>query len=180
MKSLTKTSLIAACAFGVMAFFANGVKAQNTSKLTDPEIASIAVTANQIDVDYADLALKKTTNNEVKNFAVSMKRDHNAVIQQAVALAQKLNVTPQTNDITKSLLGGQKKTTKMLKSKKGKEFDKAYIDNEVEYHKFAINAVKTLLVPNASNKELKALLESALPLFESHLEHAQMVQKNFK
>ena len=67
----------------------------------------------------------------------------------------------------------------MLNSKKGKAFDKAYIDNEVAYHKAAINEVENVLVPDATNAELKSLLQSALPLFKTHLAHAEMVQKQF-
>ncbi|HEU4632332.1 MAG TPA: DUF4142 domain-containing protein [Flavisolibacter sp.] len=53
----------------------------------------------------------------------------------------------------------------------------AYIDNEVAYHKAAIKEVETVLIPDATNNELKSLLLSALPLFKTHLEHAEMIQK---
>ena len=116
--------------------------AQQAIKLSDPEVASVAVTANQIDIDYAAIALKKSANTEVLNFAKTMTNDHKAVIGQAVALATKLNVTPQTNDLTKKLLSDAQKTKKQLEAKKGKEFDKAYINNEVAYHKAVIDAVE--------------------------------------
>jgi len=35
------------------------------------------------------------------------------------------------------------------------------------------------LIPDATNAELKSLLQSALPLFKAHLAHAEMVQKQF-
>ena len=67
----------------------------------------------------------------------------------------------------------------MLNSKKGNAFNKAYIDNEVAYHKAAINEVENVLIPEAANSQLKSLLQSALPLFKTHLAHAEMVQKEF-
>ena len=67
----------------------------------------------------------------------------------------------------------------MLNSKSGNAFNKAYIDNEVAYHKAAINEVETVLIPDATNSELKSLLQSALPLFKTHLAHAEMLQKEF-
>lgn len=70
-------------------------------------------------------------------------------------------------------------TKKELKAKKGKDFDKAYIDNEVAYHKAVINAVKDLLIPQSKNVELKSLLQAVLPALESHLAHAEMVQHKF-
>lgn len=168
---------------GILSFsllLASVSNAQDAPKLTDPEIASVAVTANQIDVDYAAIAQKKSTNKEVLNFAKTMQDDHNAVIAMAVKLVTKLKVTPKTNAVTKSLLEGAEKTSKLLNSKTGKAFDKAYIDNEVAYHEAVISAVETLLIPQTQNAELKGLLEKILPSLRTHLDHAKMVQKNFK
>lgn len=180
MKTLIKRSKWAVAfvfAFCFMAFSAIG---QSSDKLTDPEIASIAVTANQIDVDYGKIALQKASNDEVKRFAQTMINDHTAVIEQAVALAKKLNVTPKDNAITQSLLKDSKAIMKDLNSKKGKEFDKAYIDNEVTYHEAVISTIKTVLIPQTSNSELKELFQSVMPALEHHLEMAVRAQANLK
>ena len=153
--------------------------AQKNARLSDAEIASVAVTANQIDIEYAQIAQKKSKNADVLKFAETMAKDHQSVIDQAVALATKLGVTPKDNATTKSFLAGAVKTKAMLNSKKGNAFNKAYIDNEVAYHKAAINEVENVLIPDATNSELKSLLQSALPLFKTHLAHAEMVQKEF-
>lgn len=150
------------------------------STINDAQIASIAVTANQIDVRYGEIALQKSNDPEVKKFAQNMVNDHNSVIKMAVELAGKLGVTPEDNEVTQSLLAGEKETTKMLQSKSGKEFNKAYIDNEVAYHQAVIDAVNNVLIPNAKNTELKALLVKVAPVLQQHLEHAKMVQKNYK
>lgn len=153
------------------------VLGQENTRLSDPEIASVAVTANQIDIEYAQIAQKKSKNTDVLRFAETMAKDHQSVIDQAVALAKKLGVTPKDNATTKSFLEGATKTKAMLNSKSGNAFNKAYIDNEVAYHKAAINEVENVLIPDATNSELKSLLQSALPLFKTHLAHAEMVQK---
>lgn len=151
-----------------------GGYAQDSPQLTDSEIAKVAVVANQIDVDYAHLAIEQSKNSEVREFANTMIADHNAIIKQAVALVTKLGVVPEDSDLSKSLLKQAVETTKNLKATKGKAFDKAYIDNEVAYHKAVISAVKDVLIPQSQNAELKALLETALPILETHLEHAKM------
>lgn len=145
--------------------------------LTDPEIASIAVTANQIDIDYANIAKTKAKNPDVKKFAETMIHDHQSVLDQAVALAKKLNVTPQDNPTTQALLAGSVTAKDMLNSKTGADFDKAYVDNEVTYHKAAVDLVENTLIKDATNPELKSLLETALPIFKEHLGHAEMIQK---
>lgn len=150
-------------------------------KYSDPQIASIAVTANQVDIDYAHVAIKNASNPEVKAFAETMAKDHQGVIDAAVALAGSLNLTPDDdNEVTKSLLEGEKEMLSSFEGKSGAEFDKAYIDNEVEYHKAAIDVVEKTLIPQAENAELKALLESALPNFKEHLKHAEAIQASLK
>lgn len=176
-KTLTKATI---CLVVSTAFLSMPSFAQKSQKLTDPEIASVAVTANQVDINYAKIAQQKSKNADILKFAETMAKDHQSIIDQAVALVTKLGVTPKDNATSKSLKAGEAKTTKMLNSKSGKAFDKAYIDNEVAYHKAVISTVENVLIKDATNKELKDLLVSAVPLFKEHLAHAEMVQKNFK
>lgn len=154
--------------------------ATQAQKLSDPEIASVAVTANQIDVNYGKLALEKSNNADIKKFAQTMINDHENIIREAGELAAKLNVTPKTNSMTQSLLDGESKTTKMLRSKKGRAFDKAYAENEAAYHKAVIEAVKTKLIPETDNAELKSLLQSVMPLLEHHQKMADDLAAQFK
>jgi putative membrane protein len=174
-----KISFLTKWTAGIMvctALLALPAAAQQTPKLSDAEIASIAVTANQIDINYANLAMQKTKNPEVLRFAQTMATDHKAVIDKAVALVTKLGVTPKDNDVSKSLQSDAEKTGKSLRAKDGDAFTKAYIDNEVAYHKAVINTVENVLIPQSQNAELKALLQSVMPVLRAHLEHAHMVQ----
>ncbi len=165
----------------VLAIFTTTIGfSQESPTLTDPEVASVAVVANQIDISYAEIALKKSKNKEILDFAKRMITDHNAVIGQAVALVTKLSVTPKDNAVSQSLLEGAEKTKKMLRKANRKSFDKLYIDNEVTYHKAVIAAVRDLLIPESDNEELKGLLETVLPALEAHLGHAEMVQMKLK
>src|ERR1051325_917457 len=107
----------------VSAILSSPVFAQKTVKLSDAEIASVAVTANQIDIEYAKIAKKKSKNADVLKFAETMAKDHQSVIDQAVALASKLGVTPKDNATTKSFLEGATKTKAMLNSKNGDAFN---------------------------------------------------------
>jgi putative membrane protein len=159
-----------------VAMFLTPVYAQNNPKLSDAEVASVAVVANQIDIEYAEIAQKRSKNADVLKFAETMKNDHTAVIGQAAALAKKLGVTPKDNAVSQKLLADAKKTKAALNSASKKSFDKAYIDNEVAYHKAVIGAVESLLIPETDNAELKELLQNVLPALKTHLEHATMLQ----
>jgi putative membrane protein len=154
------------------------VAAGASAQVTDPQIAKIVVTANQVDIDAGKLAAAKATSAEVKKFAQTMVTDHTGVNKQAVALVTKLKVTPADNDVAKSLYDGGVANVTNLKTLKGKEFDKAYIDHEVAYHTAVIEAVDKTLIPSAQNEELKALLVKVRPAFIAHLDHAKMVQSS--
>lgn len=160
----------------IVAFAATAI-ANGQTTLSDPEVAAVAVAANKIDVTQAELAKKKSKNNEVQNFAETMIKDHNAVLAQATALVKKLNVTPKENAVSKKLNSDAEKTRNELAKKSGASFDKAYIDNEVAYHEAVINAVKNVLIPDTDNSELKDLLTNILPALDTHLQHARMLQQ---
>ena len=151
--------------------------AQKSTKLSDPEIASVAVTANQIDIQAAQQAQKKSKNTAVQDFAKTMINDHQSVIDKAVALVKKLGVTPKDNSLSRQLSANGKKTMATLERKSGHAYDRAYVNNEVAYHKAVIATVKNKLIPESQNAELKSLLQSVLPVLNTHLQHAEMVQK---
>jgi putative membrane protein len=176
IKNLTKLAVIINL---LPVAFVSEAFSQTTPKLSDPQVAHTAVTANQIDIDAGELAKEKSKNPEVIKFAQTMINDHKAVIQQASDLAKRLGVTPIENDLSNKLLADAKKTKESLKVKNGQDFDKAYIDNEVAYHKAVIAAVEGILIPETENVELKGLLEKVLPALQAHLHHAEMIQQKF-
>ena len=160
---------------GLLCLAPAAISAQTVS---DAQIASIVVTANQVDIDAGKLAASKGTNPEIKKFGQQMVADHTAVNKQATALVTKLKVTPEDNATSQSLKAGGEKNIANLESLKGAEFDKAYIDNEVTYHQAVIDAIDKTLIPSAENAELKALLVKVRPAFVAHLEHAKMIQSS--
>jgi putative membrane protein len=145
-------------------------------KPSDPQIAHIVVTANQIDIDAGKLAKSHSKNKEVLDFAQQMITDHSAVNKQAGALAKKLGVKPQDNDTSKALKKGAQQNMAKLKGLKGAQFDKAYIDHEVDYHQQVLDAIDKVLIPDAQNAELKGLIEKVRPAIQTHLDHAKHVQ----
>jgi putative membrane protein len=150
------------------------------AKPTDPQIAHIAYTAGVIDIAAAKQALAKTSNKEIKGFAEDMVRDHEAVNKLALDLVKKLKVTPEDNDTSRSLSKNAAAKLAELDKLKGAEFDKAYAANEVAYHKAVDGALETLLIPSASNAELKSLLQTGLKIFQGHEQHAEHVAAALK
>lgn len=156
------------------AAFSQIAQAQSTGP-TDPQIVGIVETANNMDINYAKIALVKSHNTEVRQFAEQMKRDHSTLQKSVRDLAAKLGVTPATSGTEASLKQESVEATAKLRALKGNAFNKAYIDNEIAFHKQVIDATNSVLIPNAKNAQLKGALKNAVPLFQGHLEHAQNI-----
>jgi putative membrane protein len=172
---MNKSGLIAAA----LVLTASATPAQ-TGTPNDAQIAAIVVAANQVDIDAGKLAESKSSSKEIKAFAQRMVTDHTGVNKTATELVTRLKVKPEDNPTSTSLKKGGEDTLKRLKALKGAEFDKAYVDNEVTYHRAVLDAVDKTLIPSAKNEELKALLIKVRPAFVDHLEHAKHLQASLR
>ncbi len=147
---------------------------------TDPVIAHIAVTADAIDVDMGRLALERAQSRAVKAFARTMVDDHSAVNRRAAALAKRLGLTPQDNPTSQGLEKGAAAARMELKERSGAAFDVAYIEHEVAYHQAVLDALDRTLIPNASNGDLKSLLEDARTVVAAHLKRAEAIRDDLR
>jgi hypothetical protein len=102
----------------VALLLASGIATAQGAKPTDPQIAHIAYTAGQIDIQAAEQALQKSKNKDVLAFANDMVRDHKAVNDKALALVKKLNVTPQDNDTSKARQAGDRQAGGVCKAQR--------------------------------------------------------------
>ncbi|HUF04095.1 MAG TPA: DUF4142 domain-containing protein [Aridibacter sp.] len=169
-------AFVLAAAIAGIAGSALGANEHSHDEMTDANIAAIVSVAGKLDIAYGKIAKSKSKNAKVREFADRMVTDHSAVQKAAEQLLKKLGVTPVENDTSRGLAENGEKVKAKLRSLKGAEFDRFYIDNEVAYHELVVNAVENVLIKNAKNAELKATLESVLPLFTRHLEHARTIQ----
>jgi putative membrane protein len=144
--------------------------------ITDPQIAAIVVTANQVDIDAGKLAVERSTSEKVKSFAQLMVTDHTGVNKAATELVTRLKVSPQQSPTSQALQTGGDKNLAHLKTLKGAAFDKAYIDHEFAYHQQVLDALDKTLIPGAANAELKALLVKVRPAFVAHRDHVKSLQ----
>ncbi len=167
-------SIVRVAGFGFWAVLVSGLAA--AAGPTDPQIAQIVVTANQVDIDAGKLAETRGSAQDVRDFAQLMVRDHSGVNAAAVELVTRLHVTPQANATAQGLQQGGEKNLAALRKLAGAAFDKAYVDHEVAYHQAVIDAIDHTLIPGAQNAELKALLVKVRPAFGAHLEHARQLQ----
>lgn len=147
---------------------------------SDPQIAEIVTTANTGEINAGKLAESKAKNAKVKEFAKDMIKEHTAVNQQVAALAKKTKMSPAESDTSKMLKDDAAKEATSLKGMSGAGFDKAYIDSQVDDHEKVLQTIDAMLLPNAKDADLKAMLQKVRPSVASHLEHAKTLQASMK
>jgi len=168
------------CGASALLLLSSPAVAQKAAAPDDAQIAHIAYTAGQLDEEAGKQALAKSHNKAVRSFAETMIRDHGAVNTQALALVKKLHVTPQDNATSEALTKQASDKARELSKLNGNAFDRAYIQNEVAFHRTVNGALKTTLIPGAHNAELKSLLETGLTLFEEHQKHAEQLEAKLR
>jgi putative membrane protein len=151
---------------------AHAQKQAGEAKLDDPTIVAIFDVANTWDIQTGMLAEKKGSTKQVRDFGAMLVRDHTNVRQQGRDLAKKLGVTP-TPPKDFAMTKDHDAAMKKLNGLSGKAFDKAFLQNEVDYHKAVINAVTTTLLPALQNAEVKDLVTKIAPAFAAHEAAAQ-------
>lgn len=147
-------------------------------KLTDEEIVKIVETANNAEIRSGEIAKSKSKDDGVKGFAKDMIKVHQDNNKEGKQMAKANKIKPKESD-TSRLLKKQsdEKIVELKKMKHGKEFEKAYVDSQVDMHRQVLASIDNELLPNAQNADLKAMLEKTRPVVEEHLKHAEQMQQ---
>lgn len=131
--------------------------------------AAQAAQGGMLEVKLADLALRKSSNADVKSFANRMKKDHTAANDKLKAIVGS-NVQLPTN-----LSAEQQQQVSSLESKSGKAFDKAYADTMVKDHQKDVSDFENAS-KNAPTEQLRNFASQTLPTLKEHLKLAQQLQ----
>jgi putative membrane protein len=143
---------------------------------TDANIAAYLLAASNTDVSYARIAATRAHHQAVKEFAARMLTDHAASDGLVRDLDTRVNIEPRDNAQSLHFRDESTAERSALRSVTASAFDATYIANEIAFHTQLINAMDTLLQPNALNPSLKQLIASLRPTFAEHLAHAERVQ----
>ena len=146
---------------------------------TDANILALLDEANMADSASGSLAATKGTSSAVRDFGKRMVRDHHGLRSHGEILAKKLSITPSPPSDDPLASDVQKYAQTLASTAKGKDFDRAYTDGEVDMHKKVLGVV-TKAMNQAQSTELKNLIQKAAPLIVGHLDLAESIQKNLK
>jgi putative membrane protein len=153
--------------------------AQAAAKLDDPTIVAIFDAANTYDIETGSLAVKKGHSRDVRDFGAMLVRDHRNVREQGRELAKSLHVTP-TPPKDFALAKAHVAAMRSLRAVKGKAFDRAFLQHEVDFHNAVIDAMTKTLLPAIQNARVKDLVTKVAPAFAAHRDRAQSLLDGLK
>ena len=151
-------------------------RAGGSANLSDGQIADLVVIANTADSTAGALAQRRSTSQPVKDFGRQMMQDHGANNRQVRDLARRVNVAPVSSDDSRNLRNDADDAMRNMQSKSGADFDRAYIDHEVDMHEKILRTLDEKLIPSADNAELKTLLQQTRGVVNQHLQRAREIQ----
>lgn len=140
--------------------------------VTDADGAGIAWTLNDGEVQLARLAVQNASSQAVKDFAQMMITDHTNANTQLQSHGYGKIDNPATNTLT----GIVSRTMATLQSKSGADFDRAYIDSQVDMHRSALDAVRGVLMPSATDPNLRTIFSTMNTAVQMHLQRARELQ----
>jgi putative membrane protein len=147
-----------------------------TEPRNDSEIMSLVAQSNDAEVSSSQLALKNASNAQVKQFAQQMITDHTAMQKQGAQVGKALGTEGTGSDSTQAKHDMMHDQLGDLQDKKGADFDKAYMDMQVQAHQKTLEDLRSFQA-KAQNGELKTMITNAIPKVEAHLQKAQQLQQ---
>lgn len=143
----------------------------------EADIVDIVAAINIGEIQAANLALQKSQNAEVKKFAQQMLKEHEALNKEILQLDMKLDIPTDRSERSIMIREKNEFSLNRLKDKSGKDFDDAYIDDQIMMHKLALETLEHSLIPSAKHAQLKATLQKAHGNVQKHLKHAEAIEE---
>jgi len=149
----------------------------NSNNWTDAQILAFASAANKGEIAEGKLAETKATNPKVKAFARQMVTDHSAMLAEGNSFAKKNSITPDTTkgDVQDLQKDAHNELQDMTSKAKGKDWDKDFVDKEIDGHKKVLDKIQTFQ-SSTQNPQLKEMLTKAQTKVQSHLDKAQALK----
>jgi putative membrane protein len=147
--------------------------AEMSEPITSGQILQVLYALNQGEIEQAELALQRSSNPEVYKTAQLIIKDHMVSNQRIVAIAQAIGVELEESPLSQGMQLQAGAIKEGLEALSGAEFDRAYLENQVELHALALETARSQLLPNAQDPQVKYLLMTAAPKLELHRQEAQ-------
>jgi len=140
----------------------------------DAKFATDAANGGLAEVALGKLALTKTSNSAIKDFANMMVTDHGQANTELMSIASAKNITLPTEPDSAHL-----KKADELGKLSGKDFDKAYVDAMIDGHKKTLDLMNNE-AKNGTDSTLKAFAAKVAPTVQKHLDAINKIHDSMK
>lgn len=175
---MVKALLIGILALGITACsFPNKpmttAAAEMSEPLTSGEILHVLHIINQGEIEQAELALQKSQDRQILQIAQMIMRDHTMSNQRISTLLQTTGTSLEESALSEGVQLQAREIRQELAELSGTQFNRTYLQKQVELHDVALDTVRSQLLPNANNLQVRQLLNQSLPKLEMHRREAQ-------
>jgi len=146
-----------------------GATGMNAGPAMDKAFVKKALEGNMAEIQMGQLALEKSSDDQVKQFAQRMVDDHGKMLDQLKPAAQAMGVK-----VPDGPSKGAMKNMDKMKGLSGDAFDQAYIKDMVKDHKKDSSEFKQE-AQSTQNPQLKQLVTEASQTIDSHLQQIQQI-----
>ncbi len=159
--------------------------AEKSNDWTDTRILRAVQAANTADSTVAAYARSAAQSPGVKEYAQLMMREHGIANRELAAMAGRINLPYDSSHVGEDdprmhVMEKGRATMEDLRKHTGLEFDKEYVEEEIELHEHVLKEIEKDLMPNAQHPEIRAFLEKVRPAVAAHLERAKGLQEELK
>lgn len=147
----------------------DAIKIADSAQLSDGEIAYIYLQANLFEIETAELGITLGTSDDVKQHGEMVAKDHRGVVKMFEELLHMNHIKPVETSGSAASVAQHQAVMANLRTKKGEDFDKAYLMHEASNHRAVIDAIRNKLLPGVKNPAVASHMRDVLPAFEHHL-----------
>jgi putative membrane protein len=140
----------------------------------DSAFTTKAAIGGMAEVALGKLALSKSTNAKIKDFAQMMVTDHGKANDELMSIAKSKNITLPSN-----VDADHQKKMDDLSTKSGKDFDKDYVDAMIDGHKKTLDLMEDE-AKNGKDADFKAFAAKTAPVVQKHLDAIKHIKNGMK
>jgi putative membrane protein len=144
--------------------------------MSDADVAAVVTNANQGEIAQGQAASTRASSTDVRAFAQMMVNDHTNALNQARDLFSRTNINANTNnDVASNLQSNANQTLSALNTYNGSEFDRQYMQSQVDMHQWLLNSLDNTLIPSARNRDFRSFLQTQRSAVAMHLDRARQI-----
>lgn len=137
--------------------------------LNDAQVAGVMEFVNNAEIQQAQLARSKSKNSQVVSVATMIMDHHTQAKQQQDGL----RISSTSSPLLQKLSSEGQQTLAKLREETGQDFDRAYLQAQIDQHQAVLDTIDRQLLPSTKNAQLRSQVQNIKPTIVQHLQAAR-------